>query len=160
MNKEFLFVFPYIIRERQIFPCCPDLILYWSSLRLSLNLNSQTFWHISKGTFYRKQIKFLVTIIFTIKNRLVFCIFQQIEWIFGKKKCDRASILRRFCSIFPSKPPIFGDVSELIFDRKCIKIIDILNFIIENRTAFAVFLLNQPIFGETDLKWAFASIFG
>ena len=35
-----------------------------------------TFWYIFAGTFYRKHIKFVGTLIFTVKNRLVFFVFQ------------------------------------------------------------------------------------
>ena len=57
-----------------------------------------------------------------------------------------------FFSVFPSKPRIFGRISEVSFDRKCIKIADILMFIMENRTVLAVFHLNIPIFEQTELK--------
>ena len=65
-----------------------------------------------------------------------------------------------FFSVFLSKPFIFGHISEVSFDRKCIKIIDILILTIENRTVFAVFLLSHPILEKKELKWKFASIFG
>ena len=42
--------------------------------------------------------------------------------------------LRRFCSVFPNKPPIFGHIFKVSFDRKCAKVIDILIFIIENKS--------------------------
>ena len=35
-----------------------------------------TFWHTSESTFYRKYIKFVRTLIFTIQNRLAFFVFQ------------------------------------------------------------------------------------
>ena len=89
----------------------------------------------------------------------MFLVFQQIKGFFEKKVCKVYS-LRRFCSAFPSKSPIFGRISEVGLDRKCIEIIDILIFIIENRPLFAVFLLNPPIFEKTELILAFASIFG
>ena len=74
---------------------------------------------------------------------------------FEKKKRGwggKVGTLRLFCSILPSKPRIFGHISEVSFDHKCIKIIDKLIFIMENRTAFAAFLLNHPVFEETELK--------
>ena len=60
--------------------------------------------------------------------------------------------LRRFCSVFPSKSPIFWHTSEVSFIRKFIKNIDILIFIMKNRTVFFVFLLNHSIFEKTQLK--------
>ena len=60
--------------------------------------------------------------------------------------------LKGFCSIFLYKFAIFGHISEVNFDGKCINIIDILICIIENRTVFAVFLLKHPIFEKTELK--------
>ena len=60
--------------------------------------------------------------------------------------------LRRFCTVFPSNPPIFGHISEVSFDRKRIKIIDILIFIMVNGTVFFVFLLTHLLFEKTELK--------
>ena len=42
---------------------------------------------------------------------------------------------------------------EVTFDHECIKIIDILIFIMENRTAFTVLRLNHPIFRVTISIW-------
>ena len=48
--------------------------------------------------------------------------------------------MRRFCLVFPSKLSTSWHIFEVSFDRKCIKSIDILIFIMENQTAFIVFL--------------------
>ena len=60
--------------------------------------------------------------------------------------------LKQFCSVFPSKFSIFGHISEVSFDRKCNKIIDILIFIVDNRIELFVYPLNLPIFKKTELK--------
>ena len=71
---------------------------------------------------------------------------------FFQKKVCKVATLTRFFFVFQSKTPIFGRISEVSFDGKCIKIIDILIFMMENRTVFAVFLLNHPIQEKTELK--------
>ena len=78
---------------------------------------------------------------------------------FEKKKGGKVATLRQSCSVFPSKTPIFGHISDASFDRKCIKIIDILIFIIENQTVFVVFLLDHPIFEKTELKMSICDNF-
>ena len=37
--------------------------------------------------------------------------------LFFQKKSDKMGILNRFCSVFPSKPPIFVHIFEVSFDR-------------------------------------------
>ena len=69
-------------------------------------------------------------------------------WFFEIKNV-KLDTLTRFCSDFSSKLSIFGHISEVSFDRKCIKVIDILIFIMENRTVFFVFLLNRSVFEKT-----------
>ena len=70
----------------------------------------------------------------------------------GKKKVGKVGTLKRFCSVFPFKPLIFVHISEVRFDRKYIKIIAILIFIIKYRTVIFVFLLNRPIFEKNGVK--------
>ena len=95
----------------------------------------------------------------------MFCVFQQILWLFERKAVffqKTAPIRHRanwafwdgLALFFWSKPPIFGHISEVSFDCGCIKIIDILIFTMENRTVFFLFLLNHLIFEKTELKWA------
>ena len=58
--------------------------------------------------------------------------------IFWKKRWQSGA-LRRPGSVFSSKTPIFWHITEVGFDRKYIKIIDILTFIMENRTRLPFF---------------------
>ena len=46
------------------------------TLKAVLKSKLATFWHIYEATFYRKHIKFVGTLIFTIENRLVLFVFQ------------------------------------------------------------------------------------
>ena len=55
-------------------------------------------------------------------------------------------------SKFSTNPLIFGHISEVSFDSKYIKIVDILIFIMENRTVFAVFLLIYQKYEKTKIK--------
>ena len=88
-----------------------------------------TFWHISEGTFYHKHIKFVGTLIFTIKNRLAFSFFNKYSGFLKKwwQSGHFETFLLCFSKKCPCKPPISWHTSEVSFDRKCIKIIDILN---------------------------------
>ena len=77
------------------------------------------------------------------------------------KIVGKVSTLRGFCFFFFSfKLPTFWHISEVSFDCKCLKILDILIFIMENQTTFVVFLLNRAVFAKTELKWTFESVFG
>ena len=88
----------------------------------------------------------------------VYCFPINIE-IFWEKD-NKVCALRRFCFVFPIKLSTFWHIPAISFHRKCIKFIDILIFMTENRTAFNLFLFNYPIFEKTESKWAFKSIFG
>ena len=68
------------------------------------------------------------------------------------KKSGKVGSLRLFCSVFPFKSPIFGQISKVNFDRKFIKTIDTLIFIMENRIVFPVLQLSHPIIEKTELK--------
>ena len=96
------------------------------------NLNSL----LSEASFYRK---FVGTLIFTIKTRQVFFVFQYIQWFFEKKWA--------LWEVFR----LNSLLSDLFL--KGIKITDILTLIRENGTALIVFLLNHPVFEKTELKW-------
>ena len=58
-----------------------------------------------KGTFYCKHIKFLDAFIYATKtiNVFLFAIHTVILW----KKAGKIGTLKRFCSEFSLKPPIF-----------------------------------------------------
>ena len=53
--------------------------------------------------------------------------------------------LRQFCFAFPSKQTTFLHISEVSFNQKCIKIVDLLIFIMDNLAAFILFLVHRPI---------------
>ena len=127
-----------------------------TTLRLFSNLNSlfltyfrrhfqsETYKACSDTYFYNKKsinvYRFLI-------HTAVFC-----------KKEDKLD-LRQFCFVFPSKQTTFLHISEVSFDRKCIKIVDIHIFIIKNWKMIMVLLLNRTIFEKTESSWAFESIF-
>ena len=118
-------------------------LISMNGVKVVLKSKFTIFWHISKSTFYRKHIKFVGTLIITIKNQLVFFVFLKMQWLFFfsflKKWWQRGHFETVFCSIFPSKFTIFWHISGISFDRKCIKIIDILFFIMKNWQCFSFF---------------------
>ena len=52
--------------------------------------------------------------------------------------------MRRFCFVFPSKLPTFWHITEVSFDRKCMKIVDIPFFYNEKSDSVFRFSLKQP----------------
>ena len=58
------------------------------TMKAVLKSKLSTFWHISEGTFYRKHIKFVGPLIFTMENKLVFFFFSiniEVFWKEGGK---------------------------------------------------------------------------
>ena len=88
-----------------------------------------------------------IYLVYYIKSNSVFHF--SINTLVFWKKDGKVSTLRWVCSVFSSIPPIFGHISEVDFDRKCVKFIDVFIFTTENQNVFAVFLLNHPMLEKT-----------
>ena len=67
-------------------------------------------------------------------------------------KGGKVGIFRWLCSVFPSKLPIFWYISEVSFDRKCIKIIDILIFFNKKSDSVFRFSVKQPNIRKNRVK--------
>ena len=91
--------------------------------------------------------------IYFLLHKISWCFFFFNKYSgFLKKKEGKMGILKRFCSVFSSKLPDLRHISEVSFDHEFIQIIDIVNFTMENRTVFSIFLLNCPIFDKKRVK--------
>ena len=106
-----------------------------------LFLKHTTFWHISEGTFLSSTRQVCRYIYFYCIKSTSFFVFQQMQYFFLRWQIGYfETVLVWFCV----KISYFFE-HEVSFDRKCIKIIDILIFIMENCIVFFIFLLTPNI---------------
>ena len=75
-------------------------------IKAVLKYKLTTFWHIFVGTFYRKRIQFVGTLIFTIENRLMFLFFNKCS-VFLKKKRWQIRYFEKILLFFPRLIPFF-----------------------------------------------------